>query len=114
MKHIEIDGNKIIGTFDKVTDYLRRCYILSVFKTTDEDRYRYTGVSQLNDIRIFHGDGQVCKFWAGVSGCNWNMIDQWGGNHDLAFYRDKVMYVLIEDVEKAFRVDKLILSEKMR
>ena len=61
----------------------------------EETKHKYVSYSLLNDLRIRNiKTKEEFKMWAGVSGCNFQMVDRTGGCHNF-LGNDKNIYETI-------------------
>lgn len=88
---------ELTGTLKDVTDKLLQLYCIDL--TGSKDKFRYIGVSSLNDISVNRHKYPESKyrFWAGCSGCNWNLIDCTGGNHMCKNFEMEIVTVKVPE-----------------
>lgn len=111
----QIKDNIITGTIDNVTNFLLRTYVLSHFNNIDEDKYGYIGLSALNGIKFTkQKNGEHYSFWAGVSGCNWNAVDAYSGNHMLSNVREDIITLDLSQLMSVWHTDEIIYSRKQK
>ena len=92
-----IDKGELQDTLDNCTNILMCIYSLIMF---GNDKYSNNlGVSPLNGIKVHrlkYPESKITySFWAGTSGCNWNLNDSTGGNHDISGIKTERVVVTI-------------------